>query len=229
MPSSAARRATTGLVRPVTIAASIPASARNLMPAPSREWNDFHSVPSSAYVIAPFVRVPSTSITERRIRSRGALGACLRLVRVRATSTRLHDPGRAYDSRSESAPGRRSDTRGPWVGCGHVDASALQTVGVIGGLIFSVAFHETAHAWTAYRLGDPTGKLLGRITLNPIPHIDLFGTIILPVALWLVSRGNFLFGYAKPVPYDPRYLKNPVVGSALISAAGPLSNLLLSV
>jgi Zn-dependent protease len=110
-----------------------------------------------------------------------------------------------------------------------VDADVLKTIGIIGGLIFSVAFHESAHAWTAYRLGDPTGKLLGRITLNPIPHIDPFGTLLLPIALYMLTDGRFTFGYAKPVPYDPRYLKHPALGSALISAAGPISNLLLCI
>lgn len=115
------------------------------------------------------------------------------------------------------------------MGAIQTNTDLLQTAGVILGLILSVAWHESAHAWTAWKLGDPTGKLLGRITLNPIPHIDLFGTILLPVALYLVSHGKFTFGYAKPVPYDPRYLKKPLLGSALISAAGPLSNLILAV
>ncbi len=98
----------------------------------------------------------------------------------------------------------------------------------LGALAISVAVHESAHAWTAWKLGDPTGMAMGRVTLNPIPHIDLFGTIVLPLALWIGSRGAFTFGYAKPVPYNPYALKNPPLGSAAIAAAGPVSNVLLA-
>jgi Zn-dependent protease len=92
----------------------------------------------------------------------------------------------------------------------------------------SLSFHEAAHAWTAWRLGDYTGKALGRVSLNPIRHIDPFGTILLPALLWWSTDGRVVFGYAKPVPYNPYVLKNPSLGSAAIAAAGPGSNLLLA-
>ncbi|HVG93723.1 MAG TPA: site-2 protease family protein [Planctomycetota bacterium] len=92
----------------------------------------------------------------------------------------------------------------------------------------SLSFHEAAHAWTAWRLGDYTGKAMGRVSLNPIRHIDPFGTILLPALLWWSTGGRVVFGYAKPVPYNPYVLKNPSLGSAAIAAAGPGSNLLLA-
>ena len=91
----------------------------------------------------------------------------------------------------------------------------------------TIIIHEIAHGWMADRLGDPTAKLLGRLTLNPIPHIDLYGTILLPLFLVLV-HSPFLFGWAKPVPYDPYNLKDPKKDSALISLAGPLVNMLIA-
>jgi Zn-dependent protease len=99
----------------------------------------------------------------------------------------------------------------------------------LAALALSVSVHESAHAYTAWRLGDPTGKALGRVTLNPIPHVDLFGTILLPVLLWVGTKGQFTFGYAKPVPYNPYALKNPALGSAAIAGMGPVSNLFLAV
>jgi Zn-dependent protease len=92
----------------------------------------------------------------------------------------------------------------------------------------SLAFHESAHAWTALRLGDSTGRDLGRITLNPIPHIDPFGTILLPLFLWWSTHGTMMFGYAKPVPYNPYRLRNGPIGASMVAAAGPLSNFLLA-
>jgi Zn-dependent protease len=107
-----------------------------------------------------------------------------------------------------------------------VDPKALALV--LGALVLSVSVHECAHAWTAWRLGDPTGKVEGRISLNPVRHVDLFGSLILPVLLWVGSKGEFTFGYAKPVPYNPYALRNPPLGSAAIAGMGPLSNLLLA-
>lgn len=99
----------------------------------------------------------------------------------------------------------------------------------VAAFLLSLSFHESAHAWAALRLGDHTGARLGRISLNPIRHIDLFGTVLLPLALWFGSHGTVMFGYAKPVPYNPYALRNPPLGSAAIAAAGPASNLVLAI
>ena len=96
-------------------------------------------------------------------------------------------------------------------------------------LVFAIVFHEVAHGWVANRLGDPTARDLGRLTLNPIPHIDLIGTIIMPLVLYFGTNGQFVFGYAKPVPIDPRYFKDPKKGMALSSLAGPGINLLMAI
>jgi len=95
-------------------------------------------------------------------------------------------------------------------------------------LIFSIIVHEVSHGVVALRLGDPTAKNLGRLTLNPFKHLDLFGSIILPVSLMII-HSPVLLGWAKPVPYNPRNLKNPKLGSGLIGAAGPLSNILVAI
>jgi Zn-dependent protease len=101
---------------------------------------------------------------------------------------------------------------------------------LLGFAVFlvSLSVHESAHAWTAWRLGDWTGKALGRVSLNPMRHIDPIGTIALPLLLYYSTHGRFMFGYAKPVPYNPFALKNPALGSALVAGAGPTSNLLLA-
>ena len=91
-------------------------------------------------------------------------------------------------------------------------------------LLFAISVHESAHAWMANRLGDPTAKMLGRISLNPLVHIDLFGTILLPAMLILV--GFPPFGYAKPTPVDNRNFRNPVRDDILTAVAGPVSNFL---
>lgn len=93
-------------------------------------------------------------------------------------------------------------------------------------LLVSLSVHEAAHAWTADRLGDPTARQLGRITLNPLAHIDWIGTVLFPlIALW---SGFPLFGWAKPVPVEWRNLKSPRRDFAVIALAGPVSNLLLA-
>ncbi len=94
--------------------------------------------------------------------------------------------------------------------------------------IFSVIVHEVSHGIVALKLGDTTARDAGRLTLNPVVHLELFGSFILPLLLYTVSGGAFVFGWAKPVPYDPRFLKNPVRGAGLIAAAGPMSNLLIA-
>lgn len=94
-------------------------------------------------------------------------------------------------------------------------------------LLFCLSFHESAHAWMAHKLGDDTAKLLGRITLNPFPHMDLIGTVFLPLLSLLT--GVSLFGWGKPVPVNPYHFKNPRRGSLWVAAAGPLSNILLAI
>lgn len=96
-------------------------------------------------------------------------------------------------------------------------------------LLFSVMIHEISHGLMAFRLGDPTAKLAGRLTLNPLKHIDPVGSILLPLLLYAVSGGSFVFGWAKPVPYNPNFLKDPKRGGGLIALAGPASNLSLAV
>ncbi len=95
-------------------------------------------------------------------------------------------------------------------------------------LIFSAILHEVAHGYVADRLGDPTARLLGRLTLNPLPHIDPFMSIALPLLL-LISGSPILFGGAKPVPVDPFNLKDGRKDLALVSLAGPLTNVLLAI
>ena len=89
-------------------------------------------------------------------------------------------------------------------------------------LLFAISVHESAHAWMANRLGDPTAKMLGRISLNPLVHIDLFGTILLPAML--IFAGFPPFGYAKPTPVDTRNFKNLMRDDILTAVAGPISN-----
>lgn len=96
-------------------------------------------------------------------------------------------------------------------------------------LIFSLVCHEVAHAWTAWRQGDDTAYQLGRITLNPLPHIDPWGSILLPLMLWIGSEGQFVFGGAKPVPVIPRRFRNYVKGDLIVSSAGIVVNLMLAV
>lgn len=93
-------------------------------------------------------------------------------------------------------------------------------------LLFSVILHEIAHGYIALRLGDTTARDAGRLTLNPLKHIDVFGTILLP--LLLAISGAPVFGWAKPVPYDPRFLAQPKKASGLIALAGPATNLVLA-
>lgn len=94
-------------------------------------------------------------------------------------------------------------------------------------IVLSAVFHEYAHAWVAYRLGDPTAKNEGRLTLNPMAHIDMFGTVIIPLLL-LFTAGIFI-GWAKPVPYNPHNLRDPKYGSLKVGLAGPAANLLIAV
>jgi len=95
-------------------------------------------------------------------------------------------------------------------------------------LLFAMVLHEYAHGWVANRCGDPTAKHQGRLTMNPLAHIDPFGTVILPL-LCLLMPGGFLLGWAKPVPIDPRLMHQPRRDMALVAAAGPAMNLVLAI
>jgi Zn-dependent protease len=100
-------------------------------------------------------------------------------------------------------------------------------------ILFAITVHESAHAWTAMKKGDPTAAALGRVSLNPLVHIDLIGTIILPAFLIFLSVKTGgrapVFGWAKPVPYNPRNLRHPRKDALWISFAGPIANILTAV
>lgn len=109
------------------------------------------------------------------------------------------------------------------------DLNTIQTIAVMAlPLVFAIVLHEVAHGWVANKLGDHTARDMGRLTLNPIPHIDLFGTIIMPALLILLTDGKMVFGYAKPVPINPYNFKNPKKDMALSSLAGPGVNLAMA-
>ena len=95
-------------------------------------------------------------------------------------------------------------------------------------LFFAIVLHEIAHGYVAFRLGDPTARNAKRLTLNPLAHIDLFGSIILPGFL-LLTHSPVLFGWAKPVPFNPAYFRDPKKGIMLVGAAGPLTNFMLAI
>lgn len=95
-------------------------------------------------------------------------------------------------------------------------------------VLFAITVHEVAHGFVASRLGDRTAQMMGRLTLNPLKHIDPVGTVLVPLAMLLLP-GGFLFGWAKPVPIGYRNLGNPKRDMAIVAAAGPLSNLLMAV
>ncbi len=96
-------------------------------------------------------------------------------------------------------------------------------------ILIAITFHEVSHGFVANKLGDPTAKFVGRLTLNPIVHIDLIGTIIMPVMLFIFTNGQFVFGYAKPVPINPMNFKDPKRDMAISAAAGPITNILLAI
>ncbi|MGE0810626.1 MAG: site-2 protease family protein [Immundisolibacter sp.] len=95
-------------------------------------------------------------------------------------------------------------------------------------VLFAITVHEVAHGYVASRLGDRTAQMMGRLTLNPLKHIDPIGTVLVPLVMLLLP-GGFLFGWAKPVPIGYRNLNNPKRDMAIVAAAGPLSNLLMAI
>jgi len=103
----------------------------------------------------------------------------------------------------------------------------MEFVFAIAILILSVILHEISHGYAAYLLGDSTAKYAGRLTLNPLKHLDIFGSIILPMFTYIT--GGFIIGWAKPVPFNPYNLKNQKWGPAIVGAAGPLANILVVV
>ncbi|HTN43486.1 MAG TPA: site-2 protease family protein [Nitrospiria bacterium] len=96
-------------------------------------------------------------------------------------------------------------------------------------ILLAVVFHEVAHGWVANKRGDPTARLMGRLTLNPLPHIDPVGTVIIPIFLLIATKGSFVFGYAKPVPVNFMNLRRPKEDMVWVAGAGPATNLLLAV
>jgi Zn-dependent protease len=95
-------------------------------------------------------------------------------------------------------------------------------------LIMSAIVHEVSHGLAALWLGDPTAKYAGRLTLNPLSHLDLWGSFLMPVFLYIISAGHFFFAAAKPVPYNPYNLRDQKYGPAIVGAAGPISNILIA-
>jgi Zn-dependent protease len=108
----------------------------------------------------------------------------------------------------------------------------IQIAIMVVAFIPAIVLHECAHGYAAYKLGDPTAKNAGRLTLNPVAHVDKFGTVILPaclIAMSVLGGGvGMMFGYAKPVPYNPRNFKDIRQGELIVGLAGPASNLLMS-
>lgn len=107
------------------------------------------------------------------------------------------------------------------------DPNMIQTIAIIAlPMLFAITVHEVAHGWVANRLGDPTARMLGRLTLNPIKHIDPLGTILVPLTMFILSGA--VFGWAKPVPITVRNLKGGSRDMALVAVAGPASNLIMA-
>ena len=107
--------------------------------------------------------------------------------------------------------------------------SLIQTIAVAAlPVIFAITLHEAAHGYAARHFGDPTAWQLGRISLNPLRHVDLLGTIVIPASILIFSGGTFLFGYAKPVPVDFSRLRNPKSDMLWVALAGPAANLFMA-
>lgn len=112
------------------------------------------------------------------------------------------------------------EERGEW--------TRMELIAKLTALVFAIVFHEVAHGYVAYRLGDPTAKNAGRLTLNPLAHVDLMGSIILPLIL-VITKSPMLIGWAKPVPINPLYFRNPKTGTMLVGIAGPVTNIIMAV
>ena len=109
-------------------------------------------------------------------------------------------------------------------------AQIIQTIAIFAlPVLFAITVHEAAHGYAARHFGDPTAHMMGRITLNPIKHIDPFGTIAMPLLLYFATAGAFLFGYAKPVPVDFRNLRQPKRDMIWVALAGPGANLVQAI
>lgn len=106
-------------------------------------------------------------------------------------------------------------------------AGVLEIVLSLIAVFTAIVLHEFSHGYIAFRLGDPTAKMQGRLTLNPLAHIDPIGTILVPIVL-VILRSPFLFGWAKPVPINPNYFRNPYKGMFCVAIAGPLMNIALA-
>lgn len=110
-----------------------------------------------------------------------------------------------------------------------LELSIVQKIAIwILPVLFAITIHESAHAFVAARLGDTTAKMLGRLSFNPLKHIDLIGTILVPIFTLILSQFSFVFGWAKPVPINSNQFKKPRRDLALATAAGPLSNLIMA-
>lgn len=108
------------------------------------------------------------------------------------------------------------------------ELSLIQKLAVLAlPVIFAVTLHEAAHGWMADKLGDRTARMLGRVTINPLKHIDPVGTVLVPLGMFALT--GFMFGWAKPVPIDGRNLKRPRRDMALVAAAGPAANLIMAI
>ena len=110
-----------------------------------------------------------------------------------------------------------------------LELSTIQQIAVwILPVLFAITFHEAAHAWVAYKLGDNTAMMLGRLSFNPINHIDPIGSVVVPIVTLIISNFSFVFGWAKPVPIRSSNFANPRRDLAIATAAGPLANLLMA-
>jgi Zn-dependent protease len=113
---------------------------------------------------------------------------------------------------------------------GAIDIKRFAQIPLRFVLLFpAIILHEVSHGYVAYLLGDPTAKRAGRLTLNPIKHIDPIGTVVLPLVLLVMSGGAFFFGWAKPVPFNPRNFKDERTGMLLTGIAGPVTNIVLAI